>query len=162
MLALFVQHPPSHSSLGSRPQTRVVACSLLLFLRHPPAPSLLGSRSHTYVVAHACFPVLTHVPAPAVTCYLSRPQLQLIDDLMEKGRTPQDIINDIQNLDSELKRSGMGSPLITLSTVHRAKVRAEGESAVAAHSHGWLHPTPYLDSTFGSHVVWCSDSFAWS
>ena len=75
--------------------------------------------------------MLINAPTPAVACYRYFPQLQLIDDLMERGKTPQDIINDIKNLDNSLKRSSTGGPLITLSSVHKAKVRVEGESAAA-------------------------------
>lgn len=107
---------------------------VLPILHLPPS---FGSRScsYTFVVARACVPVPAHAPTWGRRG-LSHLQLQLIDDLVQGGKTPSDIIADIQNLDNVLKSGNRGGPVMSLSSVHKAKVRTERESAAAALSLG--------------------------
>lgn len=82
-----------------------------------------------------CVPVTAHAPTYGHRgpLYL---QLQLIDTFIEGGKTPTAIIADIQNLDSVLKSGNGAGPVMTMSSVHRSKVRTERKSAAAALSLG--------------------------
>lgn len=95
-----------------------------LFVRNPrPSPSF-SSRYHAHPVANTRVFVFAHAPTWGRRG-LSYPQLRLVDELMQGGKTAQDIIKDIENLNNMLNRRNTEGSRVVLSTVHQAKVRTE-------------------------------------